>query len=87
MQEVSKQKVQFQSEGLKVVGNLYVPANSEDRPLSGVLVAGTMTGVKQQVAGNYSERIAKAGYTTLALDHRHFGDSKNDNSNDKCNNR
>jgi hypothetical protein len=27
-------------------------------------MAGAMTGVKEQVAGNYGERIAKAGYMT-----------------------
>jgi hypothetical protein len=31
-----------------------------------------MTGVKEQVAGQYAERIAKDGYVTLALDHRHL---------------
>ena len=35
-----------------------------------------MTGVKEQVAGNYAERIAKSGFVTLALDHRHFGESE-----------
>jgi uncharacterized protein len=35
-----------------------------------------MTGVKEQVAGNYGEHIAKAGYMTLVLDHRHFGESE-----------
>jgi len=35
-----------------------------------------MTGVKEQVAGHYAERIAKAGYVTLVLDHRHFGESE-----------
>jgi hypothetical protein len=31
--------------------------------------------VKEQVAGQYAQRIAKAGYITLAIDHRHFGGS------------
>jgi dienelactone hydrolase len=44
-------------------------------PLPAVLVAGAMTGVKEQVAGHYAERIGKAGYITLVLDHRHFGES------------
>ena len=39
-----------------------------------MLVAGAMTGVNEQVAGHYAERIAKAGYVTLVLDHRHFGE-------------
>src|SRR5437667_8288247 len=77
MQQVSKQKLQFQSEGLNVFGNLFKPQNSEkDVSLPAILVAGAMTGVKEQVAGNYGERIAKAGYMTLVLDHRHFGDSE-----------
>lgn len=77
MQLVSKQKVSFQSEELKVVGNLFKPQNSKkDVSLPAILVAGAMTGVKEQVAGNYGERIAKAGYMTLVLDHRHFGESE-----------
>jgi fermentation-respiration switch protein FrsA (DUF1100 family) len=35
-----------------------------------------MSGVKEQVAGQYAERIAKDGYVTLVLDHRHFGESE-----------
>ena len=77
------EKVHFQSEGMKVVGNLFKPTgNSKEKgegeektPLPAVLVAGAMTGVKEQVAGQYADRIAKAGYITLALDHRHFGES------------
>jgi uncharacterized protein len=74
---VSKQKAIFESEGLKVVGNLFRPQNvKEDKSLPAVLVAGAMTGVKEQVAGRYAERIAEAGFITLALDHRHFGESE-----------
>jgi fermentation-respiration switch protein FrsA (DUF1100 family) len=75
MQQVSKQKVCFQSEQLKVVGNLFKPHSEENISLPAVLVAGAMTGVKEQVAGLYAERIARAGYITLVLDHRHFGES------------
>jgi hypothetical protein len=73
-----KEKVHFQSEGLKVVGNLFRPQNSKEEEVSSpaILVAGAMTGVKEQVAGQYAERIAKDGYVTLALDHRHFGESE-----------
>ena len=73
-----KEKVHFQSEGLKVVGNLFRPQNSKEEEVSlpAILVAGAMTGVKEQVAGQYAERIAKDGYVTLVLDHRHFGESE-----------
>jgi fermentation-respiration switch protein FrsA (DUF1100 family) len=72
-----KEKVYFQSEGLKVVGNLFRPQNCKDnQSLPVILVDGAMTGVKEQVAGSYAERIAKAGYVTLVLDHRHFGESE-----------
>ena len=73
-----KEKVHFQSEGLKVVGNLFRPQNSKEEEVSlpAILVAGAMTGVKEQVAGQYAERITKDGYVTLALDHRHFGESE-----------
>ena len=54
MQLVSRQKVSFQSEELKVVGNLFKPQNfKKDVLLPAILVAGAMTGVKEQVAGNY----------------------------------
>lgn len=48
-----KEKVHFQSEGLKVVGNLFRPQNSKEEEVSlpAILVAGAMTGVKEQVAG------------------------------------
>jgi uncharacterized protein len=72
-----KEKINFQSEGLKVIGNLFRPDNnSRGFPLPGILVAGAMTGVKEQVAGLYAERIAEGGYATLALDHRNFGESE-----------
>ena len=73
-----KEKVHFQSEGLKVVGTLFRPQNSKEEEVSlpAILVAGAMSGVKEQVAGQYAERIAKDGYVTLALDHRHFGESE-----------
>ena len=77
-----KEKVHFQSEGLKVVGNLFRPQNSKEEEVSlpAILVAGAMTGVKEQVAGQYAERIAKYGYVTLVLDHRHFGESEGEPS-------
>jgi fermentation-respiration switch protein FrsA (DUF1100 family) len=62
---------------VKVVGNLFRPQNGkEETSYPAVLVAGAMTGVKEQVAGSYAERLSESGFVTLALDHRHFGESE-----------
>ena len=69
---MQKEKIHFQSEGMKVIGNLFKPGNNSKEviPLPAVLVAGAMTGVKEQVAGQYAQRLARGGFATLALDHR-----------------
>jgi fermentation-respiration switch protein FrsA (DUF1100 family) len=69
--------VNFKSEGLNVIGNLYYPANyqkSESYPA--IIVAGSWTTVKEQMAGLYAERIANEGFITLAFDFRNFGESE-----------
>lgn len=72
-----KQKIEFWSEGQIVVGNLFKPDNfKEGDVLPGIVLAGPMTGVKEQVVGLYAERIAKHGFITLAFDPRHFGESE-----------
>jgi fermentation-respiration switch protein FrsA (DUF1100 family) len=76
MQEHRK-KVEFLSEGHKIVGNLFRPDNfKEGDVLPAVVMDGPMTGVKEQVAGLWAERLAKAGFITLAFDHRNFGESE-----------
>jgi fermentation-respiration switch protein FrsA (DUF1100 family) len=76
MQEHRK-KVEFLSEGHKIVGNLFRPDNfKEGDVLPAVVMDGPMTGVKEQVAGLWAERLAKAGFITLAFDHRNFCESE-----------
>jgi uncharacterized protein len=76
MQERRK-KVEFLSEGHKIVGNLFRPDNFKEGDVLPVIVMdGPMTGVKEQVAGLWAERLAKAGFITLAFDHRNFGESE-----------
>jgi fermentation-respiration switch protein FrsA (DUF1100 family) len=75
--QLERKKVQFLSEGYKIVGNLFKPNDfKEEGLLPAVVMAGPMTGVKEQVAGLWAEHLAKAGFITLAFDHRNFGESE-----------
>jgi fermentation-respiration switch protein FrsA (DUF1100 family) len=72
-----KKKVEFESEDSTIVGNLFLPDSlREGDTLPALVSAGPMTGVKEQVAGLYAERMAKGGFISLAFDHRHFGESE-----------
>ena len=70
-------KVEFRSEGYKIVGNLFRPDNfKEGERLAAVVMVGPMTGVKEQVAGLWADRLSKAGFVALTFDHRNFGESE-----------
>jgi fermentation-respiration switch protein FrsA (DUF1100 family) len=72
---MEKQRVTFASEGLELVGHLYLPMESARQPAPAIVFTGPFTGVKEQVTGNYARRLAEAGFVTLAFDHRNFGES------------
>lgn len=74
---VTVNKVEFLSEGEKVVGNLYLPANYDaDKDYPAVIVSGSWTTVKEQMSGLYARRLAEQGYVALAFDPRNFGESE-----------
>lgn len=65
-------RVEFRTEdGIILVGILRVPDGAE----SAITLTGPFTGVKEQVVGVYAEGLARAGFATLAFDHRNFGES------------
>lgn len=71
------EQVTFKSEGLKLVGNLYYPANYEKgKSYPAIVVSGSWTTVKEQMAGLYAERFANEGFITLAFDFRNYGESE-----------
>jgi fermentation-respiration switch protein FrsA (DUF1100 family) len=76
---VDAERVEFSSGGLRIAGDLRVP---DDSPLAGpdglpaLTFTGPVSGVKDQVVGNYADRLAAEGFVTLAFDHRNFGDSE-----------
>ena len=67
------ERVELEADGLTLVGDLRVPSPGGRAP--GLVFTGPFTGVRDQVTGLYAERLAAAGYVTLAFDHRNFGQS------------
>ncbi|MDR2985792.1 MAG: alpha/beta hydrolase [Nocardiopsaceae bacterium] len=67
------ERVEFESDGLSLVGDLRVPSSGGQAP--GLVFTGPFTGVRDQVTGLYAKRLAASGYVTLAFDHRTFGES------------
>jgi hypothetical protein len=63
-------RVTFRADGIELVGNLDV---ATDAPA--VVLTGPFTGVKEQVVGTYARLLRERGVTTLAFDHRGFGES------------
>lgn len=69
--------IHFKSEGLNLVGNLFYPPNYEEgKRYPTLVVSGSWTTVKEQMAGLYAERFAKEGFITLAFDFRNYGESE-----------
>jgi fermentation-respiration switch protein FrsA (DUF1100 family) len=71
--DIRTEEVSFTSDGLALRGTLRIPAGSDG---SAVALTGPFTGVKEQVTGIYADRLARAGFITLAFDHRGFGASE-----------
>lgn len=60
---------------LTLAGHLRLPATAGDRPLPALVLTGPFTGVKEQVAGLYAQKLTDEGFVTLVFDHRNFGAS------------
>jgi len=70
-------RVEFNSSGFKLVGNLYCPAPFvPNKKYPTLLVAGPMGTVKEQAAGTFCEKLSNKGYLTLTFDFRTQGESE-----------
>ena len=75
--QVSMKKVHFNSEGAELTGNLFYPKNYKaKKKYPAIVISGSWTTVKEQMAGLYAERLAAEGFITLAFDFRNFGESE-----------
>ena len=69
-------RVVFQSEGERMVGNLYLPSSYQPGDkLPVIVVTGAWTTVKEQMPAVYAQRLADRGFATFTFDFRYWGES------------
>lgn len=74
--KVNIHPVTYQLNGIDISANVYTPANyDEAKQYPAVVVAHPNGGVKEQTAGLYAQRLAEAGYITIAADAAYQGAS------------
>lgn len=74
---VNMKQVEFDSEGSRIYGHLYYPEEYQaGTKFPAVIVSGSWTTVKEQMAGLYAKKLAEHGFITLAFDFRNFGESE-----------
>jgi fermentation-respiration switch protein FrsA (DUF1100 family) len=66
--------VRFSAEEAVLTGNLYLPPDArEGVELPGIVVTGTWTSIKEQMANRYAQRLAERGLAALSFDFTGFG--------------
>ncbi|MFK8046057.1 MAG: alpha/beta hydrolase [Crocinitomicaceae bacterium] len=74
--KIGKNRVEFLSEGDKISGFLFIPQDAmkgEKKPA--IILMPPHSGVKEQTAGIYAQKLSEQGYITLTFDPRGFGES------------
>lgn len=74
--KVNIHPISYALNGLRIVANVYTPANYDPaKKYAALVVAHPNGGVKEQVAGNYAQIMSEKGYITLAFDAAYQGAS------------
>ncbi|WP_299519225.1 nuclear transport factor 2 family protein [Winogradskyella sp.] len=74
---VTLQEVTFNSNGVNLVGHLFLPPNfNSNKTYPASIVTGSWTSVKEQMPDEYASVMAKDGFITLTFDFTGFGESE-----------
>lgn len=72
--KVQLRTVTYDVEGITVSANVYLPAKYDTgKKYPAIVVSHPNGGVKEQVSGMFAQKLAKAGYITIACDARYQG--------------
>lgn len=72
--KVQLRSVTYTVEGITVSANVYLPANYDpNKKYAAIVVSHPNGGVKEQVSGMFAQKLAEAGYITIACDARYQG--------------
>ncbi len=71
-----RQDITFDSAGIQLAGHLYFPDREAAVLHPAIVVGHPGSGVKEQAAGIYAERLCRAGFVTLAFDAAYQGESE-----------
>ncbi|HTL89626.1 MAG TPA: alpha/beta hydrolase [Leptolyngbya sp.] len=71
----SVQTVKFNSQGVEIVGRLFVPAGLQAEKAPAIPIIGPVAFVKEQSPLHYATRLASEGFVTLIFDPRTHGES------------
>lgn len=74
--KVTREKVTFKNRyGITLTGDLYLPKNIGDEPLSAIAIGGPFGAVKEQSSGLYANNMAERGFAVIAFDPSYTGES------------
>jgi uncharacterized protein len=74
--KVSRQKVSFRNRyGITLSGDLYLPKQTNGKPLAALAISGPFGAVKEQSSGLYANQMAERGFAALAFDPSYTGES------------
>jgi uncharacterized protein len=74
--KVTRKEVTFKNRyGITLAADLYLPKNSDGKPLAGLAISGPFGAVKEQSSGLYAQTMAERGFAALAFDPSYTGES------------